>query len=410
MSRHLILAWAVCFAISACGRTAPNSGRSHSDQRSAETAVVVSGEEFTIGEPVRHANLTVFPVLTKLPRTDDRFLTLNEGLKAGTVEIFERGALPATIAREESARSRPVSEPGGTDEARDADADRFDDINDVNRLLVVNRDKKPLYLMPGEVIVGGSQDRAIAEETVIAATGKAVSVEVYCVEPGRWGTRDDVASAALFDEVAEEGTTPGSLSAGANAGKFVVQTGSLSKASRLAVHAGAGQEKVWEEVAKANEASGAASNSGAFTANYADKEVLARMQPYLDALTGPVSRSERVVGVVVAINGKIETVDVFEATPLFLKLWPHLLKSIALDALDVADADDAEKATSVEEAAGFVASLQDQSDATSRVEGGLIVSRRETRQAFSFSAGMGAMGGMGMGGFGGAIHSSSFSK
>src|SRR5689334_22180863 len=146
MCHHLILAWAVCITISACGRNAPNSGRSPADQRSAETAVVVSGQEFTIGEPVRHANLTVFPVLTKSPCTDDRFMTLNEGLTAGTVEIFEMGALPATIAREAIARSRPVSEPDGTDEARDADADRFDDINDVNRLLVVNRDNKPLYL------------------------------------------------------------------------------------------------------------------------------------------------------------------------------------------------------------------------------------------------------------------------
>src|SRR5262245_31333657 len=237
MSRHMILAWAVCFAISACGRNPPNAGRFNADQRSAETAVAVSGDELTIGEPLRHGNLTVFPVLARSPRTDDRFMTLNEGLQAGTVAIFEMGALPATIAREESARSRPGSEPDGTDEARDADADRFDDINDVNRLLVVNRGTKPLYLMPGEVIVGGSQDRAIAEETVIAGTGKAVSVEVYCVEPGRWGMRDDVTSADLFDEVADQGSSPGSLAAEANAGKFVVQAGSLSKASRLAVHA-----------------------------------------------------------------------------------------------------------------------------------------------------------------------------
>src|SRR5205807_5295200 len=47
--------------------------------------------DYVIGEPLRYENLTIFPVASATPRTDDRFVTLDEGLKAGTVEIRERG-------------------------------------------------------------------------------------------------------------------------------------------------------------------------------------------------------------------------------------------------------------------------------------------------------------------------------
>ena len=45
-----------------------------------------------IGEPIRYANLTVFPISSRTPRTQNRFITLDEGLKAGTVTVVELGA------------------------------------------------------------------------------------------------------------------------------------------------------------------------------------------------------------------------------------------------------------------------------------------------------------------------------
>src|SRR5262249_42400701 len=153
------------------------------------------------------------------------------------------------------------------------------------------------------------------------------------------------------------------LAAEANSGKFVALAGQLSKSSRLAAQDKAGQSKVWGEVAKVNDASGVSWSSGAFTANYVDKDILERLQPYLDALTEPVSRRQRVVGAVVAINGKIETVDVFESTPLFQKLWPQLLESFALDALEAAESEDAGKLATGAQAAEFLATVQrDQTD------------------------------------------------
>jgi hypothetical protein len=55
--------------------------------------------DFVIGDPVRFQNLTVFPVASRLPRNEDRYLTLDEGLKAGTVQVFEVGAEPGADGR-----------------------------------------------------------------------------------------------------------------------------------------------------------------------------------------------------------------------------------------------------------------------------------------------------------------------
>src|SRR6185295_16416151 len=48
---------------------------------------------------------------------------------------------------------------------------------DVNTLMVLNTSGKPLYLMPGEIITGGQQDRTIGEEVVIEPGEKPVAID-----------------------------------------------------------------------------------------------------------------------------------------------------------------------------------------------------------------------------------------
>jgi len=57
---------------------------------------LVAGDanDLVVGEPLRFQNLAIFPVFSQSQRHDDRFITLDEGLKDGSVEIFEKGAAP----------------------------------------------------------------------------------------------------------------------------------------------------------------------------------------------------------------------------------------------------------------------------------------------------------------------------
>ncbi len=140
-------------------------------------------------------------------KTDDRFITLDEGLKDGTVEIMEVGAAahlaqaPGPHAEPHPVRQpvaeRPAIQPpaaGGATNGAGSPADVVEPEmfqaaqagDDVNHLMVVNRSTKALYLMPGEIVLGGQQDRTVGDEMVIQPTTKPVPIEVFCVEHGRW--------------------------------------------------------------------------------------------------------------------------------------------------------------------------------------------------------------------------------
>lgn len=451
--------------------------------------------DLVIGEPVIYENLAIFPVSTKTPRQSDRFITLDEGLRDGTVEILERGALapgrqassgdpfaaqstpPATDAADPFAASPvspepssqpPVDQPSAPDpfaapaeQPADASAATTEDSsgtaraqqnlnqsnsigNSVNQLMVVNRSNKPLYLMPGEVVIGGSQDRAIAEELVIAPGGEPTAISVFCVEQGRWGWRDRAESARLAahafasadlgaSESNSESTLAGNsanlslivdsaqLADDANSGKFLGSIGSLNKNARLAVQSGEGQGKVWEEVAHQNSKFEVRAVTETFAANYAEADALKRLEPFLKQLQAPISDTPNVVGVIVAVNGKIESMDVFESTPLFQKLWPKLLKSYALDASTAESENGDAKTATLDDASRFLQEIASAKTKKEDAKGELSLSQSESNEVIFFNAhgrmepadGSGSasgLGGMGGAGFGGAVHGAGFSK
>jgi hypothetical protein len=402
---------------------------------------------FMVGTPVRYKNLTIFPVLSRAELNSDRFITLDEGLRTHKVEVLEMGARQTRSRRAIRDRRIPAAQTDtsqgavprssrqtrpnapSTDEQTTApnrqpellaplnlvlvDAGNESTANDVNRLLVVNNSDKPLYLMLGEIIVGGSQDRAIGEEMTIAPTGKPVSIDVVCVEHGRWSIRDAGQATRVLASLDPTATAAESNSRLADAGKnkFVLSAGSLSKETRETLQSGKGQQAVWDSVGKVNQRVGTSSASGAFTFNYSDPKVLQKLEPYLKALDETIVGQDRVVGAVVAINGKIESLDVFESTPLFRKLWPKLLKSHALDALSVSRTKGAAKRCDVAEATAFLSNtLEGAARETKTTKGGLVVTRREAKVGVCYSASAAAAKesqGMG-GGFGGSVHSAAY--
>ena len=475
----VVLSLAVCLTAAACRQSSTDEDsrpKPDSDKPPASAKAADLGD-FVIAAPVRYQNLTIFPVLSKVPKNEDRYITLEEGLNAGTVEIYEVGADGVRIDRtEDSPEPEPVESPAEensqdapaptdpedpftavqnsdealADERPLAEGDfqdgtipegevqivaedqvQIDELlqqevaGDVNRLMVLNTSGRPLYLMPGEVIYGGKQDRTIAEETIILAGNQPQPIDVYCVEQGRWSGRSeeeavaDLTVLACRNQQVVDEETLRKFAAEANRGKFVASAGNLSKKSRLAVQAGKGpdaQGDVWREVAGTIAAAEVEAPSGTFTANYASAEVVNQLKPYIEKLQAPVAEQKQVVGAIVAINGKVESVDVLGSTPLFRKLWPKLLKSHALDAANAADAPDAKKVCTLRDARQFLSTAM-QADVQEKTpaEGGLVVTKREAHGVVSFSAvepaccepeasGMGGMG------FGGSVHSSAFAK
>jgi hypothetical protein len=286
------------------------------------------GGEWTVLAPVTYKNLTIFPVRGADLAGSGDYITLDEGTKAGTVLITEKGAQQAAVRRGQG-RGHVYASNGAPVQQEVS----YNGGASVNELALVNRSGKKLLLLAGEVVVGGQQDRIVQEDRVIPSVSVPVALSVFCVEHGRWTQR-----AANYN-------SGGAASERAVVAPYVnaaPDDGSPAKFSSLGAVAhpklrGAAQDKkeqsaVWSEVSDNNAKLGTANGTDTYQEVYTSKRVGSQMEDYVRALEREVMQPG-VVGVVVARNGRPVWADVFASQRLFAAYWPKLLKSYVVDAL-----------------------------------------------------------------------------
>jgi hypothetical protein len=289
-----------------------------------------------LGEPVRYENLTVFPVLSKSDANTAEFETLDEGLASGDVVVSERGSDYLRRSRDGDVLPAPQQSSGA----------------EVNRLVLINRGKKPVILLAGEIVSGGRQDRIVGKDRIVPAGGPPLPLDVFCVEEGRW--------------------TGGSA-------KFAAANTMVHPSVREKAAVDADQSKVWAAVrsgSTSNQATAAAGMAGpsAAAAPSSTETVTVSPAPRISAGTvgGVISRDapsqsyrkiyqstqighdvesfanevdrrfadatsglkgESVVGVVIAYGGEVAWSDIFASHQLFQAYWPKLLRSYVVEAL-----------------------------------------------------------------------------
>ena len=276
--------------------------------------------EWRLLEPVTYENLTVFPVVSPSERDTGSFLTLEEGLAKGEVLVQEQGA--ETFVRERDG-SRPV--------ARTFAGPL------VNQLVLVNRSKRPLLLLAGELMSGGKQDRIIAKDRIIAPGGEPLPLDVFCVEHGRWsaGSQFTSANTIVHPSVREKAAVDQKQSevwayvtGGSTAGRVAAGPAAPAPPPPPRVSTEALSETVQVEAP-----------TQSYTKIYESK----RVAPSVDAMVREVQRrfrhatsglkGERVVGVVIAYGGEVAWSDIFASGELLEQYWGKLLRSYAVEAV-----------------------------------------------------------------------------
>jgi hypothetical protein len=109
------------------------------------------GAGFEMRHPIREGNLLIIPIVATTAVPEVHYVTLADGIANHTVTVREIG--------------------------------RYRDF-EVDHVRVRNKGTVPLFVMTGQLIYDGLQDRAIAEDRVIQP-GERADVEVRCVEQGR---------------------------------------------------------------------------------------------------------------------------------------------------------------------------------------------------------------------------------
>lgn len=299
---------------------------------------------YKVLDPIRHGNLTVFPVVTAKSYSTSEFLTLDEGLRSGEVVVTEAGSVQGLVRR------HPTPAVLRHDSA------------EVNRLVLVNNSKRPLLLLAGEIVSGGKQDRVIGKDRIVPAESEPIDLGVFCVEPGRW-----VASSAHFG--ASEAMYGGVANGAPNAPMAIMAQPSV----RSKAMADKDQQKVWDAVKQQKEAmtvevtaaTPTVATEMAQVSSYAKVNENKEVRKQVDAIAKPIEqnyqglirqlRDRNAVGVVVAVNGRIIWSDIFASTDLLTKYWPKLVRSYASEAV-VSRAK--QKEVNTDEAQAFLDNLE----------------------------------------------------
>jgi hypothetical protein len=300
--------------------------------------------EWRLLEPVTYENLSIFPVVSASSYDTSYFLTLDEGLASGEVQVREQGS--EGMVRNRDGVIRPTYSNGAS----------------VNQLVLINRSKRPLLLLAGELVSGGKQDRIIGKDRLVPAGSEPLPLDVFCVEHGRWsaGSNFTDAKTIVHPSVREQAAlqqdqtrvwsavrsgTTAEVTAGAPAA-----AGEGSGAGNAAPPAPA--KLAAPVIAQTIETE---APTQAYRKIYESRNVRSSVDTYVDELQRRFARetsgvkSEHVVGVVVAYGGEVAWSDIFASSDLFHQYWNKLLRSYVVEALarpvyrEVASHDDAEE-------------------------------------------------------------------
>ncbi len=238
-------------------------------------------DDYRVSGPYTHENLSIFLIHGK---SDGKsYLTLREGLEQKKVVVYET--------------------------------------KQVNELAIENLSDKDVFVQGGDIVKGGQQDRVLPTDFLLPAKSGRVPISSFCVEPGRWTRR---------------GNEPAGVFA---ASSVMVVNPEMAKAAKIKKN----QSEVWNEVAKARvelqsgavdaRSAGGVAASTSYQMAVEAKPLTDLVDKYVKALGGIVDGKSDVVGFSFAVNGRLNSTDVYSSAELFRSMWPKLLKAGAVEAV-----------------------------------------------------------------------------
>ena len=237
--------------------------------------------DYRVSGPYTHDNLTIFLVHGTDRMTGKNFLPLQEALAQKKVVVYET--------------------------------------KDVNELAIENRSAEDVYVQSGDIVKGGQQDRMMAVDLIVPPKSGRIPIAAFCVESGRWSGRG-TEQAAVFTSSADVAS---------------------AKEIKLAAKVSNSQGEVWKNVtatqdklsANVGERVNSTVSDSSLQLAVENRKVQQSAESYTNSLARIIDSKNDVIGYVFAINGRLNSADVYASSALFRKLWPKLLKASAIEAI-----------------------------------------------------------------------------
>jgi hypothetical protein len=332
MKKQLLITTAVLSLLFAISLAFLSTTEAQQSATQSNQSTEMQSAAYRISGPYAHKNLTVFLVHGKDLLKGHSFLTLQEALAQKKVIVYET--------------------------------------KDVNELAIRNLSNQDIYVQSGDIVRGGDQDRMISTDFIVPPKSGRMPIAAFCVESGRWSKRGNEVNASF-------GSSENTVA---------------TKELKLAAKQSNSQQAVWENVTVAQEklsrnvgaTVNASMSRSSLELSVENPKVKETTAGYINALEGILKNKTDVIGYAFAINGQVNSADVYASGALFAKLWPKLLKASAVEA--VAELDSNAKAAEIEQGAvtEFLAESEKPSAAEKSVTERVKLVTREGDRAIFF--------------------------
>jgi ARG/rhodanese/phosphatase superfamily protein len=354
--------------------------------------------DYTMSGPYTHKNLTIF-LLHGAGQSQSRApLTLQEAMKRKLVVVRETG--------------------------------------DVNRLTIQNRSNQDVFVQAGDIVKGGQQDRVLALDLIVPPKSGRIPIDAFCVEQGRWSRRGNEAVTAFsasdnglaskdlkiaakarrsqgevwanvsktqemlaMNMTVTPSATPAPGGAGPGEGRgtyndlarptpSIAPQALLSPQTRVAdrsenatLYTPAAGLTLAEQLGLSSRVS-----RSSLQLTLENKLVKDTANDYIKNLSSIINGKRDVIGFVFAINGQLNSADVYSSNALFAKLWPKMLEASAIEAIAELKAEEKFQPVEADAVKTFLRESQAGKSETKRVAARTSVVKCETEKNLFFES------------------------
>jgi hypothetical protein len=293
-------------------------------------------------------------------------------------------------------KSAPGKVPLTLEEAMAKGAVKVRETSNVNQLEVENLGEDEVFVQSGDIVKGGKQDRTPMVSLLLPPKSGAIPIASFCVEEGRWTARgrEDArnfatASAAVPSrELKLAMKAP--LPAAPAGGTLSVDRARVATVT-AAAETGMRQQQVWENVRKTQAKLTGSLGTSVRSAQSAsslqlaleNEKLMDAQKGYINALKASGESSDGIIGFIFAVNGELNSADVYPSNGLFRKMWGKLLTASVIEAIGHKD-QPAVAAPSVAAVSEFLAAAENGTASAKTLNAGVRLETREADKAYLF--------------------------
>jgi hypothetical protein len=294
-------------------------------------------------------------------------------------------------------RSAPGKVPLTLAEAMAKGTVKVRETSNVNQLEIENLGDDEVFVQSGDIVKGGKQDRTLMVSLVLPPNSGRVPIASFCVEEGRWTARgrEDAKNFATASASVPSREMKLAMKAPMPAAPVDRPASADPTRARAATthvsETGLRQQQVWESVRKTQTkltgSLGAqvrsVQSASSLQLALENERLVDAQKGYVKALQAAGESGDDIVGYVFAVNGELNSADVYPSNRLFRKMWTKLLTASAIEAIGHKD-EPAGAPPSAAAVTAFLAAADAGKASEKALNAGVRLETREAEKAYLF--------------------------